>query len=210
MSLSYVNSWDEARGVEYVVYAEEPGSIDLLVPRGGYDVSWFDPTDGAWYDQKKKFKGDRFRSATPDSNHDWVLYVRREGRKQAFNKRYYLEARRVVPKEVETRPDELPYEIQYPDQQRLTAGQSYEFNATVTKSTQAAKQMSWLWIGEVSSSDRSGRVLGSQQYGSFRIPTTLTDRYPATFSVRLLGIDGAGRLFEAFKAYSLQAPSDEP
>lgn len=208
MSLQYINGWDEAKGVEYVVYIEDPGPVDLLVPKSDYDVSWFNPVDGSWFDEKKKFKGDRYRGSPPDTNHDWVLYVRREGKKESFNKRYYLEARRVVPKEVEARPAELPFEIQFPDQQRLVAGETYDFNATVTKSTEAAKQMAWLWVGEVSGSGRSARVIGTEQFGRFQIPSTLTDRYPATFSLRLLAIDGAGRLFEGFRAFTLEQPDE--
>jgi hypothetical protein len=208
LSLQYIDGWDEAKGVEYVVYLEDPGPVDLLVPKSDYDVSWFNPIDGSWLDEKKKFKGERYRGSPPDGNHDWVLYVRREGKKESFNKRYYLEARRVVPKEVEARPSELPFEIQFPDQQRLVAGETYDFNATVTKSTEAAKQMAWLWIGEVSGSGRSARVIGTEQYGRFQIPATLTDRYPATFSLRLLAVDGAGRLFEGFRAFTLEKPSE--
>lgn len=207
MSLQYINGWDEAAGVEYAVYVEEPGPVDLLVPKNDYDVSWFNPVDGSWFDEKKKFKGDRYRGSPPDANHDWVLYVRREGKKESFNKRYYLEARRVVPKEVETRPAELPFEIQFPDQQELVAGETYDFNATVTKSTEAAKQMAWLWIGEVSGSGRTARVIGTEQFGRFRIPSSLTERYPATFSLRLLAVDGAGRLFEGFRAFTLEKPA---
>jgi hypothetical protein len=90
----------------------------------------------------------------------------------------------------------------------LVAGETYDFNATVTKSTEAAKQMAWLWIGEVSGSGRSARVIGTEQYGRFQIPATLTDRYPATFSLRLLAVDGAGRLFEGFRAFTLEKPSE--
>ncbi|MDA0203773.1 MAG: DUF5060 domain-containing protein [Acidobacteria bacterium] len=208
LSLQYIDGWDEAKGVEYVVYMEEPGPVDLLVPKSDYDVSWFNPVDGSWLDEKKKFKGDRYRGSPPDTNHDWVLYVRREGKKESFNKRYYLEARRVVPKDVEARPAELPFEIQFPDQPNLVAGETYDFNATVTKSTEAAKQMAWLWIGEVSGSGRSAQVIATDQFGRFQIPSGLTDRYPATFSLRLLGVDGAGRLYEGFRAFTLEKPGE--
>ena len=103
---------------------------------------------------------------------------------------------------------ELPFEIQLPDQQRLTAGDAPDFNATLTKSTRTAKQMLWLWTGEVAGSGFAPRVLGTTQYGNFEIPTNLTKRYPGTLSVRLMGLDGAGRLFEAFKAFTLEKPAE--
>lgn len=204
MSMNYINGWDENKGIEYIVYVEDPGAVDLIVPQNGYDVSWFNPVDGSWLDQKKRFKGDRFRGTPPDMNQDWVLYVRREGKKESFNKKYFLEARRVEPKEVETIPSEIPFTLQFPDQQTLIAGQTYEFNATLTKSTAAAKRMSWLWLGEVSASGRAAQVIGTEQFGDFQIPANLTDRYPATFSLRLVGVDGLGHLYEGFRVFTLE------
>ncbi len=207
LSMQVMPYWaDTPVGIEYIVYLEEPGKVELLVPKAGYELSWFNPIDGTWVNEKKKFKGERFEGSPPDMDHDWVLYLRREGKKESFNKGYFLEARAVKPKEVETA--DLPYEIQLPDQQHLTAGSAPNFNATLTKDTRTAKQMLWLWKGEVAGSGYAPRVLGTTQFGNFKIPTDLTGRYPATLSVRLLGLDGAGRLYEAFKAYSLDKPAE--
>jgi hypothetical protein len=63
-------------------------------------------------------------------------------------------------------------------------------------------------MGEVSGSGRTARVIGTEQFGRFQIPSSLTDRYPATFSLRLLAVDGAGRLFEGFRAFTLEKPSE--
>jgi len=190
-----------------VVYIEEPGPFELVVPKNGYDVSWFNPIDGTWVDEKKKFKGERFTGRPPNESHDWVLYLRREGKKESMDKKFYLEARSVKPKDVET--IDLPFEIQLPDQQRLTAGEAYQFNATLTKATRAAKQMLWLWTAEVAGAGEAPRVLGAQQYGKLRLPENMARRYTAPMWVRLLGLDGAGRLFEAFKAFTLEKPTDE-
>lgn len=199
---------EEYKGVEYVAYQEEPGPVELMVPKDGYDVSWYNPLDGSWLDQKKKFKGERFRSPSPDNAHDWVLYVRREGKKQSFNEKFYLEARGVKPKDIETAPSEVPFEIQFPDAQALAAGEEHDFNATLTKSTAAAKRMLWLWTAEVAGSGYTARVIGTEQFGRFLLPEKLTDVYPATLSIRLLGLDGAGRLYEAFRAYRLERPAE--
>lgn len=205
MSLDYTPYLaEERKGVEYIVYCDEPGSVELLVPKDGYDVSWFDPRTGEWQDQKKKFKGDRFQSATPDDKQDWVLYLRKEGKKESWNKKYFLEARGVKMKEVETSTSEVPYSIQFPDQQAVTAGQEYDFNATLTKDTVAAKRMLWIWNAEVAGSGKTRRILGTTQFGTFKIPLHLAETYPATLSVRLLGIDGAGKLYEGFRAYRLE------
>ena len=97
-----------------------------------------DFVDGSWLDQKKKFKGERFRSQTPDDAHDWVLYLRREGKKQGYNSSFKLESKRAKVREVETAANELPFEIQFPAESELAAGKSYDFNGTRTKSTLAA------------------------------------------------------------------------
>jgi len=195
-------------GVEYIVYVEKPAPLELLVQKGKYDVSWFNPIDGSWTHQKDKFNGERFSTpGPPDASHDWVLYVRREGRKEGMNRSYFLESKRAQPKKVETAKSEVPYEIQMPDQSELVAGREYDFNATVTKDSRAARQSSWLWLGEVAGSGTGYRVLGTKQFGKFQIPEGLASRYPATLQIRLLAVDGVGRVFEVFKPYRLAAPA---
>ena len=193
-------------GIEHVVYAERPGLIELVMPKQEYSVSWFNPANGAWFDQKKKFKGDRYRSRTPDDEQDWVLYIRREGKKQDYNKSFFLESKLPRFREVEFSPSELPFEIQLPDGNELQAGRAHDFNATLLKNTIAAKRTVWLWMAEAAGSARGARVLGTTQSGSFTIPAELAQSYPTTLSVRAIGLDGAGRLFEAFRTYSLLAP----
>lgn len=197
---------EEPIGIEYIVYAEEPGLIEIVMPKHEYSVSWYNPSDGSWLDQKKKFKGDRFRSRTPDDDRDWVLYVRREGKKQGYNKSFILESKRPRLREVEHSPTALPFEIQLPSEREIRAGREHEFNATLRKNTIAAKRMVWLWTGEVAGAGRGARVLGTVQSGKFPVAAGLASSFPATLSVRLVGLDGAGRLFEAFRTYALLSP----
>ena len=197
---------EEPIGIEYIVYAEEPGLIEIVMPKHEYSVSWYNPADGSWLDQKKKFKGDRYRSRTPDDDRDWVLYVRREGKKQDYNKSFILESTTPRLREVERSPTELPFEIQLPSERELQAGREHDFNATLRKNTIAAKRMVWLWTGEVAGAGRGARVLGTVQSGKFPVSAGLASSYPATLSVRLIGLDGAGRLFEAFRPYVLLPP----
>ncbi len=193
-------------GIEHIVYADQPGLIELVMPKQEYSVSWYNPADGTWFDQKKKFKGDRFRSQTPNDEHDWVLYLRREGKKQDYNQSFILESKEPKFREVERTPSELPFEIQLPAEAELQAGREHDFNATLRKSTIAAKRTVWIWIGEAAGSDRGARLLGTTQAGSFSVPADLAESYPATLSLRAIGLDGAGRLFEAFRTYTLLPP----
>ena len=193
-------------GVEYIVYAEKPGLIEVVMPKHGYSISWFNPVDGAWFDQKKKFKGDRYRSNTPDDLNDWVLYIRREGKKQDFNNSFILESKPLKSREIEHSVTALPFEIQMPEQSQLVVGQKHAFNATLKKNTIAAKRMLWLWTAELAGSDLGTQFVASTQSGTFNIPDNFAPHYPATLSLRVIGLDGAGRLFEAFKLYTLHAP----
>jgi hypothetical protein len=190
--------------VEYIVYLEKPGPVDLIVHRTGYQVSWFNPADGTWV-KEKDFKGERFTTkGPPDNSHDWVLYVRRDGRKESMNRSYKLESKRPVVQTAEVNRNEVPFEIQLPSDAELTAGAALEFNATLKKDTRLTRQMIWLWTGEAPASGLGYRVLGASQFGQFTIPADISRQYPTTFFVRLLGLDGNGKLFASDRVYTLK------
>ena len=86
--------------VEYVVYVEKPGPLELTVEKHGYDVYWVDPATGET--TKSKFKGDHFTGEAPDRSHDWVLHVVREGRLEDMNKSYKFASREILMQEVES------------------------------------------------------------------------------------------------------------
>ena len=205
LGLTFFRLHDETpRGVEFIVYVEKPGPVELRVPKHEYRVSWFNPMDGTWLDRKEKFKGERFRApGPPDASHDWVLYVRREGRKQAMNKSFLLAWRKIRPKKIESAIADLPFEIQLPDADELVAGREFQFNATLKKAGRTARKTQWLWLAEVAGSGVGPRVLGTTQFGGFTIPADLARRYPATLGLRLVGVDGLGRIYEAFKPFRL-------
>ena len=52
-------------GVEYIVYVEKAGPVELLVEKHGYDVAWINPVTGERLKQKG-FKGERFTGEPPD------------------------------------------------------------------------------------------------------------------------------------------------
>ena len=205
LALTFFRRHDETpRGVEFIVYVEKPGPVELRLPKHEYSVSWFNPIDGTWVDEKKKFKGERFNTpGPPDASHDWVLYLRREGRKQAMNNSFLLAWRKIRPKKIESTIADVPFEIQLPDEDELVAGGEFQFNATLKKTGRTARKTQWLWLAEVAGSGVGPRVLGTTQFGAFTIPPDLTRRYPATLGIRLVGVDGLGRVYEAFKPFRL-------
>ena len=190
--------------VEYIVYLEKPQPVDLIVHKTTYQVSWFNPVSGAYLDEKD-FKGERYTApGPPDKSQDWVLYLRREGKKQGMLRSYKLESRTPVLQTVEISKAEVPFAIQLPAGNELPAGQPLEFNATLTKQNRATRNMTWLWTGEVSASGRGLRVLGATQFGQFRIPPGIAQDFPATLHVRLAGMDGNGKIYAADKVYTLK------
>jgi hypothetical protein len=177
----------------------------MVVHKAGYQVSWFDPATGVSIDEKKDFKGERFTApGPPDPSHDWVLYLRREGKKQSMNRSYKLESRRPVVQTLEVSKAEVPFQIQLPSDAELPVGQPIEFNATLTKSNRATRNMIWLWTGEAPAAGLGLRVLGASQFGQFRIPPTISSDYPTTLHLRLVGLDGNGKIFGADRVYTLK------
>ncbi len=189
--------------VEYIVYLDKPAPVDLIVHKAGYEVSWFNPATGEMVDEKD-FKGERYTSdGPPDQSRDWVLYVRREGKKQSMARSYKFESRTPVLQPPETSPTEVPFEIQLPQENQIQAGEVLEFNATLKKTNRATRNLLWLWTAEAPASGRGARVLGTAQYGSFVVPPEISREFPTALHVRVYGIDGNGKLFANDRVYTL-------
>ena len=88
-------------GIEYILYVETPGPIEVRVERHGYDVLWLDPATGETQ-KEKNWKGEKFASQPPDSKHDWVLFLSREGKKESMANSYKFESRDILLQEIET------------------------------------------------------------------------------------------------------------
>lgn len=189
--------------VEYIVYVEKPGPVEMLVEKKSYDVAWFNPINGEWTREKKEFKGDRFMGQPPTLDHDWVLLVSREGRKEGMLKSYKFESRRVILQEPESDPKNVPFEIIAPTGDKLAMGDTIPFAAKVTKETRATKAMKWLWTAEVSADLRGYRIVGSGQQGTWKLPAGVATKFPATMHLRLYGLNGVGKLYFLDKIFEL-------
>jgi len=181
--------------VEYLVYIEKPGPVELLVEKKSYDVAWFNPINGEWIREKKDFKGEHFTGQPPTLDHDWVLRVSREGKKEDMLKSYKFEVPRVLLQEPESTPKNVPFEITAPTGDKLNINDTIPFAAKLTKETRASKAMKWLWTAEVSSSLRGYRVIGGGQQGTWKLPSGLAADFPATMHLRLYGLNGVGKLY---------------
>ncbi|MGC8794055.1 MAG: DUF4038 domain-containing protein, partial [Bryobacteraceae bacterium] len=189
-------------GVEYIVYVEKPGPVEILVERHSYDVAWFNPVTGEYLKQKG-FKGDRFRAEPPGRDHDWVLHISREGHKQSMLRSYKFESRPVLMQEVEQNPQRAPFEIASPVEENLSLSAPPRYAVKITRQTRATRSMMWLWIGEVPADGLGFRVLGTGPEGTFRFPRYFARNLPGILALRLYGLNANGKLYALDHVYKL-------
>lgn len=189
-------------GVEYIVYVEKPGPVELLVERHGYDVAWFDPATGERIPQKD-WKGERFTGEPPTADREWVLHLSREGRKQGMLRSYKFESRRILKQEIEQNPLRVPYEIVAPAGDSLKVGEPVAHEVKIKRETRATRSMMWLWTGEVAAGGQGYRVLGTGATKNLRVPPGLSSSYPATLLVRLYGMNANGKVYSLLKPYQI-------
>ena len=190
-------------GVEYIVYLEEPGPVELLTEKKSYKVYWFNPINGDYIKQKKDYKGKRFAGQPPDLSHDWVLHLSRDGRKKNMLERWYFESRRIPIQEVELNPKRLPFEIVEPSGDALTVGQPVPYSVKLTRETRASGSMMYLWTGEVTAGGQGYRVLGTGAEGTFRVPKSIVRQSPGLLNLRLLGMNALGKVYSVNRVFKL-------
>jgi hypothetical protein len=190
-------------GVEYIVYLEKPGPVELLTEKHSYQVYWFNPITGDYAKQKKDYKGERFSGQPPDQTHDWVLHLSRDDRKKGMLGSWYFESRRIPIQEVELDPKRLPYEIVEPAVDELKIGAPVKYEAKLTRESRATASMLYLWTGEVTAGAHGYRVLGTGPSGSFTLKESTAKRYPAMLNLRLLGMNQLGKVYSINRVYTI-------
>jgi hypothetical protein len=188
--------------VEYLVYVEKPGQVELAVEKHGYDVAWFNPVNGEWVKQKKDFKGEKFLGEPPDSTHDWVLRLSREGKKESMLKSYRFEARTAVLQEIETDSQKVPFEIGAPGDS-LRVSNPAPYAAKLKRETRATRAMTYLWTGEVAADGQGYRVLGTGSKGTLTVPAEIVKHFPAVMQLRLAGMNANGKVYTSEKIVQL-------
>ncbi len=189
--------------IEYIVYVEKPGPVEVLVEKKTYDVAWFNPVTGEFIREKKDFKGERFSGSPPDNSHDWVLHLSREGRKEGMRKSYKFEARKVLLQEIELTPQKVPYEIELPSTETLSMSKPVPYKAKIRRETRATRSMYFLWMAEVSSEGQGTRFFATGAGGEAKLPADLTKKFPAVMLLRLTGMNANGKVYQADRIYQL-------
>lgn len=186
--------------VEYLVYVEKPGPLELIVEKHGYDVLWINPANGETI--RQKFKGDHFTGEPPDKSHDWVLHVVREGRVESMNKSYKFESRPIVLQEIEQDSAKVPFQIEQPSGD-LAVGKVAPYATKIKRETRATRAMMWLWTGEVAADGQGYRVLATGAKGTLEPPASLAKNFPAVMNLRLYGMNANGKVYALDRALQL-------
>jgi len=189
--------------VEYIVYVENPGPVELRVENHSYDVAWFNPIDGTEIREKKNYHGQHFTGSPPDSSHDWVLRVSREGHKEGMLKSYKFESRPVGAQVVEQENQKVPFEIAQPADTSISESRPPWFEAKFKKESRATRTMIWLWTGEATIDGQGYRVLATGQKGTISFPPHIAVNYPAVMDLRLYGMNANGKVYSVDKTYQL-------
>ncbi|HUA59106.1 MAG TPA: DUF5060 domain-containing protein [Verrucomicrobiae bacterium] len=187
-------------GVEYLVYIEKPGPVEMDVEQHGYDVIWIDPADGSVI--RRKYSGSHFTAEPPSRTHDWLLHVVRETELASMAKSYKFESVDVVLQEVESHPDKVVFEVVNPTGP-LSISKAAPYEAKLTRASRGTRNMMWLWTGEVFADHLGYRVLATGASGAMQIPSMIAGNLPATMLLRVYGLNALGKVYMVSKGYDL-------
>ena len=188
--------------VEYIVYVDKPGPIEVTIERHGYDTVWMNPANGE-ITKLKDVKGEHFAGEPPDRAHDWVLHISRESHKQGMLKSYKFESRRVLQQEVEVSAEKVPYKIVEPSGDTISLRSPPAYAVKLTRETHATRTVLYLWTADIADESQGYRVIGTGEKGVFQILPNMARHFPAVFHVRLFGINANGKVYSADRTYQL-------
>jgi hypothetical protein len=189
--------------VEYIVYVEKPGPVELTVEDHGYDVVWINPETGERI-KAKNYKGKHFTGEPPDKSHDWVLRVSREGTKEGMLRSYKFDSREVPIRlqQVDADPQKMPFEVASPDGD-ISMALPPPYSLKITRPTRATRDLLVEWTAEVVLDGEGFRVVGTGSKGMLRIPASIVHKLPGTLSVRVSILNANGKAYAIDKVYRL-------
>jgi hypothetical protein len=188
--------------VEYLAYAETPGIVEVTLPKHKYNPVWVNPISGEEI-PLKDYKGEVFSRQTPDSAHDWVLQVPREGHKASMLRSYYFESQAPPVQEPELDNSKIPFEIVEPAQDDLNRLIPVPFQVKITRANRASRRMQYVWWGEVVAAGQGARVLGVGGSGNLNVSQQLVCPPGSNLTMRVLAINANGKAYELDGVYRL-------
>lgn len=191
-------------GVEYVVYVEKGGYVEILLEKHGYDIFWFNPVTGELAKEKKGVNAEKYASDPPNKAQDWVLHISREGRKEGMLRSYKFESRPNLMQEIEQSPQKMPFDILEPVADPLSISKPPKYAAKIKRETRGTRAMMYIWTGEVPTEGQGYRILGTGASGTLRIPSNLARNYPAVFNLRIYALNAVGKAYAVDRVHRLE------
>jgi hypothetical protein len=188
--------------VEYLAYAEKPAVIEITLPKHKYNPLWINPISGEEV-PLKDYKGEVFSRQTPDSSHDWVLQVPREGHKEGMLRSYRFESEDPPIQEPEVDSTKTPFEIVDPAGEEINSAIPTPYKVRITRANRASRFIQYVWWGEVVAAGEGARLLAVGPSGTLTLPKGLTKGPGATLNIRLLAINALGKAYEMDRVYRL-------
>jgi hypothetical protein len=189
-------------GVEYIIYGEKPGPVEVTVEKHGYDVAWVNPLTGE-RTKEKGYNGEHFTGEPPDRSHPWVLHISREGTKEGMLKSWKFESRRVPVQEIEQNPEKIPFEVDSPKEGEISLSRATPFGIKVKRQTRGTRSLLIEWQGEVPIDGEGFRIVGVGREGTMRIPKSMVKHFPAVMSLRMCVLNANGKAYVLDKVFRL-------
>lgn len=190
-------------GVEYIIYIEKWGTVEILIEKHGYDVFWVNLATGEITKEKKDFKGEKWVGEPPSKSGEWVLHLSREGRKEGMLRSYKFESRANLMQEIEQNSTKMPWDFLEPSADKLSVSKPPKYALKIKRETRGTRSMLYLWTGEVPTEGRGYRILGTGPDGVLALPKNLAKSFPAVFNLRLYALNAVGKVYAADKVYRL-------
>lgn len=196
-------------GVEYIAYIEKfTAPVEITVEKHEYQVYWMNPATGETTKEKKDWKGDVFTGTPPNTEHDWVLHLSRDGRKEGMARSYKFESRRNLMQEIEADPRLAPYELVTPKtNEPLEVGVEIPFQIKLKKKTPGTRRMMYLLTGEIVRDGQGLRVLGHGSEGTLKVPAAILRQDTGVMNLRVLGLNAPGKLYSVDLVVPVRKPS---
>jgi hypothetical protein len=188
--------------VEYLIYAERPGIVEINLPKHKYNPVWVNPSTGDEIPMKD-YKGEVLSRATPDNSHDWVLTVPRDGEKQNMAKYYYFESVDPPIQEVEVDASKAPFEVVEPAGDSLSLSDPIPYSVKITRANRASRTVQYAWWGESVASGEGARLLGVGASGKSDSLAKYAPDAP-NLNLRVEAINANGKAYEIDKVYELK------
>jgi len=188
--------------VGFIAYAQTPGIVEITLEKHKYNPVWVNPISGEEIPMKD-YRGEILSRQTPDTSHDWILDVEREGHKESMARSVRFESEDPPVQEAELDAAKIPFEIVDPAGDEMNSAIPQLFSVKLKRANRATRSMQYVWWGEVVAGGEGARVLAVGPSGTFSIPKNLIKQPGSNLNVRLLAINANGKAYEVDRVYRL-------